>query len=614
MKKYLPIFLLLLAQAVVGQTTFMKLYQKNGQIIKLPVNVIDSSTFAVESNVSLPNLFTWQVENIGFESANSGGVIFDNGGAPILEYGVCWSKNPNPTYNDSKQSYPITSETIGLNIDTFYLTISEALEPNTTYFLRAFAVNSAGIDYGNTLSFKTLEFNDGSVNSTISAIYLSLFDYATVVGGGTMHDAFGQKAIDLANDLMGNDMVVHSLGFGWFNADYNYSGWLRESGVNTRSSITWRYYYEIIKDVNRLLGYITKYSAAITQKQLEGECYALRAYAYFGLINNFQQTFKGNENAKGVPLYTLFGEDYKGRGTARDVYTQITNDLIKAESLLDGSIRINKNRIDVSVVRGLRARVALAMENYSMAAIYANQARQGYSLMTNASYTSRSGFSSIQNAEWMWGALIPAEQATIFASFFSHLDVAQNGYARFGAQKKITKWLYDRIPAGDIRKNVFQTPGTGTDILPDYAQTKFSVPVVGSWAADYLFMRAAEMYLIEAEALARQGQDVNARNVLEQLVKPRFPSYSAASFSGINLINEILLQRRIELWGEGFSLFDIKRTRTGLNRPTGEGNHGLPNLNPVVLTLPDASPQFLMRIPLEEIQNNPKMIPTDQNP
>jgi hypothetical protein len=127
-------------------------------------------------------------------------------------------------------------------------------------------------------------------------------------------------------------------------------------------------------------------------------------------------------------------------------------------------------------------------------------------------------------------------------------------------------------------------------------------------------MRAAEMFLIEAEALARQGQDAAAITVLESLVKPRFAAYTASSLSGTALIDEILLQRRIELWGEGFSLFDIKRTKVGLNRPTGSGNHGAPNFNPIVLTLPDASPLFLMRIPQRELDNNPNMTPGDQNP
>jgi hypothetical protein len=140
------------------------------------------------------------------------------------------------------------------------------------------------------------------------------------------------------------------------------------------------------------------------------------------------------------------------------------------------------------------------------------------------------------------------------------------------------------------------------------------VATAGNWAADYLYMRAAEMYLIEAEALARQGQDGPARTALETLVQQRFPAYSAAAFSGTALLNEILLQRRIELWGEGFSLIDIKRLKTGLNRPTGAGNHGSPNFNPAVYTLPDADPKFLMRIPRYEIDNNSLISDGDQNP
>jgi hypothetical protein len=453
-----------------------------------------------------------------------------------------------------------------------------------------------------------------SLNSAITANYLSTFEYAPVSGGGAMHDAFGQKSIDLANDLMGNDMVVHAQGFGWYNADYNYTAWTRPQGVNTRSNITWNFYYEIIKQANLLLDAVNQTSEADKQTVL-GEAYALRAWAYFGLINNFQQTYKGNENAKGIPLY-ITRSSAKGRGRLSEVYTQIVQDLTTAETLLNGKARPSKQRIDVTVVRGLRARVALVMEEWAIAADYANKARtaSGYQLMSNSVYNSRSGFSSISNTEWMWGAFIPTDQATIFASFFSHIDATQFGYAQLGGQKKITKSLYDRIPAGDIRKSVFRAPGTGTNTLPDYTQTKFAVPTVGSWAADYLYMRIAEMYLIEAEALARQGKDAEAKVPLELLCKQRFPSYTAVNFSGSDLINEILFQRRIELWGEGFSLFDIKRNRAGLNRPTGPGNHGLPSLNPVVITLPDASPLFLMRIPQSELDNNPEMTAADQNP
>jgi hypothetical protein len=460
-----------------------------------------------------------------------------------------------------------------------------------------------------------------SLNSAVTANYLATFDYVPVGGGGAMHDAYGQKSIDLANDLMGEDMVVHAQGFGWYNADYNYTAWTRPNGVNTRSSITWSFYYEIIKQANLMLDAFAGEIPSADKQAVLGEAYALRAWAYLGLINNYQQTYRGNEDKKGVPLYTS-SSSAKGRGTVAEVYGQIVNDLTTAENLLNGKTRTSKQRIDVSVVRGLRARVALVMEEWATAAEYANKAintpqpppLNKYQLMPNTTYNSRSGFSSISNTEWMWGALIPADQATIFASFFSHIDATQFGYAQLGGQKKITKSLYDRIPTGDIRKSVFRAPGTGTNILPDYTQTKFAVPTVGSWAADYLYMRIAEMYLIEAEALARQGKDEEAKIPLELLCKQRFPAYTATNFSGTDLLNEILLQRKIELWGEGFSLFDIKRNRTGLNRPTGPGNHGLPSLNPVVISLPDASPLFLMRIPQTEIDNNPQMTAADQNP
>ena len=218
--------------------------------------------------------------------------------------------------------------------------------------------------------------------------------------------------------------------------------------------------------------------------------------------------------------------------------------------------------------------------------------------MTPTQY--KDGFSKISNPEWMWGSYIDAANATIYASFFSHFDVNITGYAAVGGQKKITKYLYDKIPVGDVRKTIFRTPGTGFGTVTDYCQTKFRLPNSSSWAGDYVYMRTAEMYLIEGEAKARLGNNTGARTALETLVKSRYPAYSAASFSGATLIDEILLQRRIELWGEGFSLIDLKRTNAGLNRPTGTGNHGSPNLDPVVYTLPAGSPLMVWVTPTRD--------------
>lgn len=452
-----------------------------------------------------------------------------------------------------------------------------------------------------------------TVYSALNGAVKEMYAYGT--GAGTGHDNFGQKSFDLQNDLMGNDMVVHSQGYGWFNTDYSLTEWTRDV-TGRQCDNAWYYYYDIIKQVNKLIAIVDGVNnATVAEKEIvKGQTLGLRAYAYYYLINYFQQTYKGNETKPGVPVYTVDATEGKGRGTVQEVYTQIVADLTAAEPLLNGKPRATKSNIDVSVVRGLRARVALVMEDWATAATYAALARSGYTLMTSAQYTAFNAFSSISNAECMWGSSIPADQATIYASFFSHMDIRTGGYAALGGQKKITKALYDQINAADPRKACWKTPGTGTTSNPDYNQLKHQVPIAGSWAADYIYMRASEMYLIEAEALARQTQDAAARTALETVIKARYPAYSAASFSGTNLIAEILLQRRIELWGEGFSLMDIKRLNQGLNRPTGAGNHGAPNFDPGVYTTSPADARFIMKIPKRELDNNSKMTPADQNP
>lgn len=453
-----------------------------------------------------------------------------------------------------------------------------------------------------------------SVSAFLDGIYKSTFTFN--LGGGS-HADYGQKSHDLSNDLMGNDMVVHTQGYGWYNTTYQYTNWGLATTGNM-SDFAWVRYYQQIKNANLLIENIDGVidATAVQKETVKGQALGIRAYAYFYLINYYQQTYKGNESKPGVPIYLTEADAATGRprGTVQDVYNQIIADLTAAETLLTGKTRVTKQNIDLSVIQGFRARTALLMEDWATAATYANKAKTGYTLMTSTQYVLPSAFSSVANPELMWGAIIPASEATIYASFFSHIDIRTGGYAALGQQKKITKALYDLIPVGDVRKAVFQAPGTGTTTSPDYNQLKHQVPTAGSWAADYSYMRVSEMYLIEAEALARQGQDAPARTVLETLIKSRFPAYSAASFAGAALIAEILLQRRIELWGEGWSLIDIKRLKTGLNRPSGAGNHGAPNFNPGIYTTSDADARFLMRIPQRELDNNESMTPADQNP
>ena len=97
--------------------------------------------------INIPTITTATATNIIDTTAISGGNITSNGGAPIIARGVCWSTSSNPTISGSK-----TMDSTGLGSFTSKL---KGLLPNTTYFVRAYATNSAGTSYGNEQSFKT---------------------------------------------------------------------------------------------------------------------------------------------------------------------------------------------------------------------------------------------------------------------------------------------------------------------------------------------------------------------------------------------------------------------------------------------------------------------------
>lgn len=483
-----------------------------------------------------------------------------------------------------------------------------------TLAFAAFMLTSCEKEYLDTMpsdqvAAETVFSTTEGARVALDGIYRRMWSY------NGSHSDFGQKSYELTMDLMGNDMVVHSIGYRHFNSEYQYAAIASEAN-GSRSERAWTYYYTIINNANRIIVNIDDAAGSQGDKDyLKGSALALRAYSYFYLANMFQHTYKGNESKPAVPLYTEPTSEGKARATVQEVYSQIVEDLEKAEKLLEGKSRkVSPSHVDANVVKGIRARVALQMEDWQTAATKANAARQGFSLMSDADY--KAGF-GVDNNEWIWGLDVQNDQSTIYASFFSHLDPTRLSYAMLGTQKKITKALYDNIDKNDVRSSVYRTPGTGAGRIPDYTSLKFVLPVSGSWEGDYVLMRAAEMYLIEAEALARLGNDAEALLLVNKLLRERYVDAEIANFqpvvkTGQALIDEILLQRRIELWGEGFALLDIKRLKQPLNRPTGEGNHTVSMAT--IFEIPAEDPTFLFRIPQREIDANDKLTAADQNP
>jgi hypothetical protein len=100
---------------------------------------------------SLPTVSTSTVETIASTTSVCGGNITNDGGAPIINKGLVWSTNPMPTILDDSIS-------CGANTGSF-TNLIKGLSPNTTYYIRAFASNLAGLSYGNQVVFNTISSN-----------------------------------------------------------------------------------------------------------------------------------------------------------------------------------------------------------------------------------------------------------------------------------------------------------------------------------------------------------------------------------------------------------------------------------------------------------------------
>jgi hypothetical protein len=395
----------------------------------------------------------------------------------------------------------------------------------------------------------------------------------------------GQSGFMIQNEMMGEDLVNHTTGNGWFIALHRWTAHRNDNSWET--FLSWRFYYQIIGNANMIIKYIDDAEGAPSDKEnILGQALAYRAWSYWNLVQTYAKRYDWTNvpnNQMGVPLVLEPTDEGLPRESVENVYAQINADLTQAITLLEGktppaSSGAPKSHITADVAKGIKARVAITMGDWPTAAQLANQVRQGKPLMTPAQLLG--GFSDMANPEFLWVSHVQEDQTTYFYSFFAYMSWNFSSTNIRQNPKKINQLLYEMIPDTDIRKQQFaataedarqRQPNTSFAVAPMQA-FKFLAVAEADSRGDLCHMRTAEMYLIEAEALARQGgQDGQAAQVLYDLVITRDPEYQLSTNTGAALIEEIMTHRRIELWGEGFRWLDLKRLNLPLDR-TGS-NH-----------------------------------------
>ncbi len=429
----------------------------------------------------------------------------------------------------------------------------------------------------------------------------------------------GQGGIMLMFDFMGED--VHQALASWYTPGNGCGGWINQKNADySYVAYPFRMYYRCIGNANSVIENVDKLVGTQADKnRLKGEALTMRAWAYFNLVQIYSKRYDATttNSQLGVSMPLSATQSKLPRSTVEEVYTQINKDLTDAVTAFGtASAPRNKSHLSRQAAYAIWARVALTQQRWALAAQYANQVITlgGFSLMSNVQY--QEGFNNITNPEWIWGAFIQDDQGDTFGSYLAQISYNGNTSYIRGVPKRINSALFDLITATDVRKKMWEPSPNATNFpLPStafartpYMSRKFSIrnlPTIG----DVPYIRLAEMYLIIAEANARiPGNEVQARAALFTLAVNRDPSYTLSTNSGAALLNEILVQKRVEFWAEGHRWFDLKRMDMPVDRTV------VPNYVPasaggvMQVPAPSASNLWEFSIPTAEIQGNPNTV------
>lgn len=496
---------------------------------------------------------------------------------------------------------------------------------------------------------EVLAQDPSKLKSEVSGMYANMIEYGAITQwygtGQPRHYDFGYASTMMMMDASGQDEPSQVSGYNWYNKPLRF---VDRTANSETTYFIWNQCYKNIKVANDVLKSVDLENLSDVAKSYVGQAYAMRAFEYFTLIQIYQFSYKGHEDAAGVPIVTEKTAEAEAnnnpRAAVKDVYKQIMDDLNTAIDYLTDS-RSAKSEINRQVAYGLRARVNLVMQNWSDAAADAKKAAEGYTPLSKDA-AAAPGFNDVSASNWIWGNIVDESNDIVQSGILNFPSMmcsfTGNGYSPTYACRMINSKLWKEIPSTDVRKgwwidenlnspiinpkyvvhqedededgNVVkylavynQTGDEVADITEPYTNVKFGAykNQYGNElnACDIPLMRVEEMILIQAEATAMGGNVEEGKRILENFVRTyRDPSYTCNATTAEGVQDAVWFQRRVELWGEGFSFTDLLRLKKPFDR-TG-ANYEVS----VRFKLPAESPIFLYLIPEDEENHNEALV------
>ena len=406
-------------------------------------------------------------------------------------------------------------------------------------------------------------------------------------GQYTSTDSGNLGSMFFARTVKGNDIIQAN---NWFGSDYDNNN--REPTYR-RTIFSWQFPYDMIGKLNVFIKGVTD-SGKLTSSEKEdllGQAYAFRGFLYFQLSLEFQHTYTYDKSLPAPPIYTDITTEGKPMSTQEEMYKLILDDLNMAVTISSSS-RINKSYFNKESAAAVLAQVYQVMGNWTEASKYAKIAYGNNVTSALDAQSYKNGFNDMNaSKEWLLCSPQSEDQSAYYwTAPFAFIDhTTTSYYATY-----INSDFVSKFSTTDVRNIFFKsTTITNPADFRIYTTRKFKF----NFSSDVPLIRTAEAILIDAEALVRTpGKEAEGHNLLYALQKNRDINAVKSTNTGAALIEEILLERRKELYAEnGVEWFDAKRLRRGITRT---GNHR------IFKNLSADDKRFFLKIPQREIDAN----------
>lgn len=425
------------------------------------------------------------------------------------------------------------------------------------------------------------------------AYFQSIGDFRAAVVGVydqiSIADYYG-RSIHLMSDIMGED-VKQNGSANRYQEFADFEGQVL-TGHDYETEL-WAEGYEAVNMLNMIINSEFEPAAALAQEydQIRGEAYALRGLVHFDLVRMYAQhyTFTADASHPGVPI--VLEADVTSlpeRNSVGQVYAQAVSDLQTGIGLMTQTRR-GAYMMTREAAQALLSRIYLYMEDWSNAVSMADAVINSgkYSLVSGQAYVDQ--FATGGSSE------------AIFE--IQNTDTDNRGSDSLGGMYRASGYgdylpardLLDLIDSDDIRMSMFEVDPGLTGIYASHRVMKWPT---ASNTDNIPVIRLSEVYLNRAEANAQLGNDGEAQADLNTIRQRGLATAPDVTATGDALLDEILVERRIELGYEGHRIHDLMRYKQDINRVDVTGDVAFMGYPCNFCILP---------IPQEETDTNPNL-------